>query len=71
MTWNSDHLERMAEPFREERVDWAYSRPVWVAREGLVTAFVLDLRKPDHLHRFMTEWNSIPASCVTRRRTRG
>ena len=64
-----DHLVRLAEPFRDERVVWAYSRPVWVTDEGILIPFALDLRQPDQLLTFLTRRNSIPASCVVYRRS--
>lgn len=66
-----DHLEQMARPFDDPRVDWAYSRPVWVSPDGVVIPFAVDLRKPDQMHAFMTRGNTIPASCVVHRRSCG
>ncbi len=64
----SDHLALLARPFERDEVEWAYSRPVWVSRAGVVVPFAVDLRKPDQLNYFLTKRNTIPASCVMHRR---
>jgi len=65
-----DHLEVMAERFKDHAVEWAYSRPLWVSDEGVVVPFAIDLRQPDQLDHFLSQHNSIPASCVVYRRSR-
>ena len=63
-----DHLALMAEAFEDERVEWAYSRPLWVFDDGSVIPFAVDLRRADHLRHFLNTGNTIPASCVVHRR---
>jgi glycosyltransferase involved in cell wall biosynthesis len=63
-----DHLERLGALFDDPAVDLAYSRPVWVADDGLVVPFAVDLRDPVERHHFLEVGNSIPASCVMHRR---
>jgi Glycosyl transferase family 2 len=64
----TDHLARMAEPFADDGVEWAYSRPLWVADDGRIVPFAVDLRIAEQRHVFVTDHNSIPASCVVYRR---
>ena len=63
-----DHLELLAAPFRDERVGWGYSRPLWVDDHGTVVPFYVNLHDPVHRHAFMHERNSLPATCVVYRR---
>ena len=63
-----DHLELMAAPFADDRVELAYSRPLWVADDGSIVPFAVDLTMPDQLQRFLNTHNLIPASCVVYRR---
>jgi glycosyltransferase involved in cell wall biosynthesis len=64
-----DHLEAMGPVFEDPHVEWAYSRPAWVADDGIVIPFPVDLRSPGPFQRFMTSENPIPASCVVHRRS--
>jgi hypothetical protein len=64
----ADHLALMARPFESPAVDWAYSRPLWVTDDGYIIPFAVDLRVPGELESFLTQVNSIPASCVVYRR---
>ena len=64
-----DHLAVFAKLFTRNEIDWAYSRPVWVADDGTVVPFAVDLRQADQLEHFLTGFNTIPASCVVYRRT--
>jgi hypothetical protein len=66
-----DHLELMGTAFNDERVMWAYSRPLWVSDDGYVVPFAVDLREPQDMETFTTHHNSIPASAVVYRRTVG
>lgn len=63
-----DHLERFSALFDTAAVEWAYSRPVWVADDGVMVPFAVDLRDPVQLDFFLEVGNSIPASCVVHRR---
>lgn len=64
-----DHLELLGRVFESEAVEWAYSRPVWVADDGTMVPFGVDLRQGDQLDDFLAGRNTIPASCVAYRRT--
>ena len=64
-----DHLASMAARFADPGVEWAYSRPLWVTDDGVVIPFAVDLRVPEQLNVFLTDHNSIPASCVVYRRS--
>lgn len=64
-----DHLELLGRSFAERGVDWAYSRPVWVADDGVIVPSAVDLRQPDQLNDFLTKANSIPATCIVYRRS--
>jgi Glycosyl transferase family 2 len=64
-----DHLSVLADSFRHETVEWAYSRPLWVSTDGMVLPFAVNLTHPDELHHFLTVANSIPAACVMHRRS--
>jgi glycosyltransferase involved in cell wall biosynthesis len=67
--WLPDHLELFAPLFADDgATDWAYSRPVWVADEGTMVPFAVDLLQPDALEVFMTDHNSVPAGNVVYRR---
>ena len=63
-----DHLELLGARFAADDVEWAYSRPLWVADDGLIVPFAVDLRDPVQLGYFLDVANSIPASCVVHRR---
>ena len=62
--WLIDHLERMSELFEGDAVEWAYSRPLWIADDGTAVPFAVDLRRADHFARFMSTGNSIPSTCI-------
>jgi glycosyltransferase involved in cell wall biosynthesis len=64
-----DHLRLLGRLFRTGHAEWGYSRPLWVADDGMVVPSAIDLRKPSHLNLFMTGFNAIPAQCVMYRRT--
>ena len=67
--WLPDHLERLMDAFDSESVEWAYSRPLWMADDGVAVPATVDLRRPDHLASFMEVGNSIPAPCIVHRRS--
>ena len=67
--WLPDHLERLGAVFVDERIEWAYSRPLWMADDGVVVPLAFDLRRPRDYEQFMTVGNSIPATCVVHRRS--
>jgi hypothetical protein len=67
--WLPDHLEKLDGAFTDEAVEWAYSRPLFLRDDGVLVPGAVDLRRPDHLDRFLTVGNSIPAACVVHRRS--
>jgi glycosyltransferase involved in cell wall biosynthesis len=64
-----DHLGRLAAYFEDERIELAYSRPLWVSDDGFVVPYAVDLRRPHHLEVFLEDHNTIPATCVVYRRS--
>jgi hypothetical protein len=64
-----DHLHQLGALFDAGTVEWAYSRPAWVADDGVIVPFAVDLRDPVQLTFFLEVGNSIPASCVMYRKT--
>ena len=42
-----DHLALLAACFDDDRVEWAYSRPVWVSIDGLVLPLPINLKHAD------------------------
>ena len=64
-----DHLERFAELFSHERIEWAYSRPLLMSDDGVLAPIAVDLRRPTEFERFMSQGNSVPPSCVVHRRS--
>lgn len=63
-----DHLERLGRLFAEPRVEWAYSRPLWVTTDGIVVATATNLRNPEDAATFR-RINFAPASCIVHRRS--
>ena len=59
-----DHLERLATAIDESGADWAYTRPLWVASDGVVVPFAINLLNGDELETFLTVCNHLPATCV-------
>lgn len=64
-----DHLELLGAALADDSLELAYSRPLWIADDGRIVPFAIDLRVPDQLEIFLTHHNSIPASCVAYRRS--
>jgi len=63
-----DHLALLGGEAVRTQAEWLYSRPVWVASDGVVVPSMVNLHNTDELHSFLTHYNSIPASCVLHRR---
>lgn len=63
-----DHLERLVATLERTAADWAYSRPVWVGRDGSLCPFPVDLTQADQLDFFLNRRNTIPSCCVAHRR---
>lgn len=63
-----DHLERLVGTLERTAADWAYSRPVWISRNGDLCPFPVDLTQADQLDYFLNGRNTIPSCCVAHRR---
>jgi glycosyltransferase involved in cell wall biosynthesis len=63
-----DHLATLASEAERTQAEWLYSRPVWVSSDGVVVPFMVNLHNNDELNIFLTQYNSLPASCVLHRR---
>ncbi len=63
-----DHLSNLGRLFRQERIMWAYSRPLWVRPDDVILPAYVNLRDPGARHGFMNVQNVIPAGCVMHRR---
>jgi glycosyltransferase involved in cell wall biosynthesis len=67
--WLTDHLELLLKFFTDDRIDIAYSRPLWVSPEGHVYPLSFNLHDPEVLDEFVTmRDNSLPAACFVFRR---
>lgn len=66
-----DHLELLGQAFRDDAVEWAYSRPMWITDEGTLIPFAVDLRVRSHLEHFLYRYNTLPASTVVYRASAG
>src|SRR5215469_2968991 len=64
-----DHLALLASTLEESGAEWAYIRPSWVTKDGLVVPFPSNLLNSDELEIFINERNHIPSSCVIPRRS--
>ena len=64
-----DHLEVLLAALESSGHEWAYSRPLWVSTDGIVVPSGTNLTLPDELDFFLTQANTIPASCVVYRRS--
>ena len=64
-----DHLAVLLEALESSGHQWGYSRPLWVSTDGVIVPSGTNLTLPDELDVFLTEANTIPASCVVYRRS--
>ena len=68
--WLSDHLEILADAFKDKKTEIAYSRPMWVTPDGAIIPGTFDLRKNTTLEAFLKrKRNGIPAGTVAHRWT--
>lgn len=65
--WFPDHLESLAPLFANEKIELAYSRPLWVIPPGLLAPTTSNLEHKATLETFLAGRNSIPAACVVHR----
>ena len=67
--WLPDHLQLLERHLAHPDIELAYSRPLWVAPDGLITASAFNLYAPAMLDPFLArQENHIPAACVVHRR---
>ena len=64
-----DHLAVLIEALESSGHEWGYSRPLWVSTDGVIVPSGTNLTLPDELDFFLTQANTIPASCVVYRRS--
>lgn len=64
-----DHLAVLIEALESSGHEWGYSRPLWVSTDGVIVPGGTNLTLPDELNVFLTQANTIPASCVVYRRS--
>ena len=67
--WLPDHLHLLSPAFDAREVEIAYSRPLWVIPNGLVSPSSFNLHDGETLLEFLSRRrNQIPAGCVVHRR---
>lgn len=66
--WMTDHLECLIPFFDNERIELAYSQPLWVIPKGLLVPGYFNLEEPSTLAFFMERGNRIPAACFMYRK---
>jgi hypothetical protein len=67
--WFCDHLARLGALLAAPRIEWAYSRTLWVAPDGLITPAAFNLHDAATRRAFIAmEANNISATCVAHRR---
>jgi glycosyltransferase involved in cell wall biosynthesis len=64
-----DHLERLAVPFMQKRIELAVSRPLLIHDDGVILPFFANLNIPPVFREFTQTRNFIPATCVMHRRS--
>ncbi len=64
-----DHLQRLANPFANQQVMLAYSRPLWIRDDGVILPFYVNLNTQPARNSFMSERNVLPASVMVYRRS--
>jgi len=64
-----DHVERLIATIDASGADWAYSRPLWVAPDGVVFPLSVNLTHSDELNHFLKVENHVPSTCVMHTRS--
>jgi hypothetical protein len=64
-----DHIEKLIATIDASGADWAYSRPLWVAPDGVVLPFPINLTLTDELDHFLKVENHVPSICVMHTRS--
>jgi len=68
--WLPDHLQLLADCLKDDRIEIAYSRPLWVAPNGTITPSTYNLNHQATLEAFLARQpHSIPAGCVVHRQS--
>ncbi|MDJ0629728.1 MAG: glycosyltransferase family A protein [Rhodobacter sp.] len=65
----ADHLANLAAHFRRDRVQWAYSRPLYVRPDGLILPVFTNLENPVMLRQYLREFTLIYMSAIMHRRS--
>lgn len=66
--WLSDHLEILLKVFEDDKIEIAYSRPLWVIPQGAIVPGTFNLNYQPMLEKFLNkERSEIPASCFMHR----
>lgn len=66
--WMFDHLERCLPEFRDPQVDFVYSKPLWVAPDGIIYPITFNLHSPSTREMFLTmRHNALPSACCLHR----
>lgn len=66
--WLPDHLELLEPFFKDDAIEIAYSRPLWVSPEGHVIPLSFNLHDPEVLEDFLYQrHNALPAACFVYR----
>jgi hypothetical protein len=63
-----DHLMRLRRALDDDAIEWVYSRPLWVSRDGVIIPVCTNLTNDDELHHMKTVELFIPTSCIAYRR---
>jgi hypothetical protein len=63
-----DHLQQFRAILEDDAIEWAYSRPLWVSRDGVIIPVCTNLTNDDELHHMKTVELFIPTSCIVYRR---
>jgi glycosyltransferase involved in cell wall biosynthesis len=61
--WAPDHLAQLGAAL-DTGADLAYSRPLWITPDGILTPLPVDLGDPAQLESFLSDFNEIPAVCI-------
>jgi glycosyltransferase involved in cell wall biosynthesis len=64
-----DHLEQFRRLLEDDAIEWAYSRPLWVSRDGVIIPVCTNLTNDDELDHMKTVELFIPSSCIVYRRS--
>jgi hypothetical protein len=64
-----DHLLQLQRVFKDDAIEWAYSRPLWVSRDGVIIPVCTNLTNDEELERMKAVELFIPSSCIMYRRT--